>query len=102
MQDGYYWIKFRGIVQKARYSDIPATDVEKGEQTEGRLALNGRGYRSVFFGGGRCFVRTSGRVWSRYLLNANAARKKAPWGLILFTAEQKAKHHTYCTRSNEA
>ncbi|MEI9537923.1 hypothetical protein V5081_11320 [Enterobacter cancerogenus] len=41
MQDGYYWIKFRGIVQKARYSDIPATDVEKGEQTRGVWHLMG-------------------------------------------------------------
>jgi len=41
MQDGYYWIKFRGIVQKARYSDIPITDIETGGITRGVWHLMG-------------------------------------------------------------
>ncbi|WP_368543336.1 hypothetical protein [Enterobacter soli] len=41
MQDGYYWIKFRGIVQKARYSDILINDVENGGTSRGVWHLMG-------------------------------------------------------------
>ncbi|WP_343645105.1 hypothetical protein [Enterobacter sp.] len=41
MQNGYYWIKFRGIVQKARYSDVPTTDFATGGTTRGVWHLMG-------------------------------------------------------------
>ncbi|ELW1647636.1 MULTISPECIES: hypothetical protein [Enterobacter] len=41
MQDGYYWIKFRGIVQKAYYSDVLITDVENGGTSRGVWHLLG-------------------------------------------------------------
>lgn len=41
MQDGYYWIKFRGIVQQARYTDMLITDVENGGTSRGVWHLMG-------------------------------------------------------------
>lgn len=41
MQEGYYWIKFRGIVQKARYSDTPIMDIETGGSSRGVWHLMG-------------------------------------------------------------